>query len=121
MTMLRPPWFRSRRRQALEGLEDEIRDHLDHEIETNIARGLTSVLLGLPLILPALGIALLICGTALLLGMSRTLASVLTDVPPRVTLRTQSNTMVGDAQASGLALSHGDRTTQQSCGYTTSS
>jgi hypothetical protein len=36
----------------------------------DIARGLTSVLLGLPLIVPALGIAFLVCGTALLLGMS---------------------------------------------------
>jgi predicted permease len=33
-------WFGDRRRRALDGLDEEIRDHLDQEAATNIARGM---------------------------------------------------------------------------------
>src|SRR5262245_3585271 len=39
--MPRFPWF-GRRRDPLEGLDEEIRDHIEHEVETNLARGMTS-------------------------------------------------------------------------------
>jgi len=37
--MPRHPWFRSRR-HPLDGLDDEIRQHLEHEVEANLARGM---------------------------------------------------------------------------------
>jgi predicted permease len=36
-------FFGDRRRRALDGLEDEIRNHLEHEVEINIARGMSAV------------------------------------------------------------------------------
>ena len=33
--------WRRQRRRALDGLDDEIRDHLDRETEINIARGMS--------------------------------------------------------------------------------
>ena len=39
--MLRFRWF-GRRRDPLEGLDEEIRDHIEHEVEANLARGMSS-------------------------------------------------------------------------------
>ena len=39
--MPRLPWF-GRRRDPLEGLDEEIRDHIEHEVEANLARGMSS-------------------------------------------------------------------------------
>jgi len=52
----------------------------------DVARRLPSVLFGVPLVLPALRIAFLIRGAAVMLGMPRTLAGFLPDVAPGTAL-----------------------------------
>jgi len=52
----------------------------------DVARGLTPLLLGVSLVLPALRVTLLVRGAAFLLGMSRTLPGILADVTCLATL-----------------------------------
>jgi hypothetical protein len=40
--MWRRLWGDTRRRRALDGLDEDMRDHLEHQVEVNVARGMSS-------------------------------------------------------------------------------
>ena len=40
--MWRRLWGDTRRRHALDGLDEDMRDHLEHQVELNVARGMSS-------------------------------------------------------------------------------